>query len=130
MRVDLRRETHTRIHLKILGTMLVELAIIPVGNDSHIADELAEVLKIIEGSGLPFELTPSSTCLEGSWAEVMPVIQRCHERVRALCPHVITSIKIEDDGQTANKLSSNIASVEEKLGHTLRRNHSTRVVAR
>lgn len=109
--------------------MLVELSIIPVGNDSHIADELAEVLKIIEDSGLPFELTPSSTCIEGEWADVMPVIQRCHDRMRALCPHVITSIKIEDDGQ-ANKLTSNIASVEERVGHALRREHSARATAR
>ncbi|MGH7959824.1 MAG: MTH1187 family thiamine-binding protein [Opitutaceae bacterium] len=112
------------------NTMLVELSIIPIGNDSHISDELAEVLKIIEESGLPFELTPSSTCIEGNWAEVMPLIQLCHERVRARCPHVITSIKVEDDGQTSNKLTSNIASVEEKLGHSLRQNHTGRAVAK
>lgn len=110
--------------------MLVELAIIPVGKDSHIADELAEVLKIIEESGLPFELTPSATCIEGSWAEVMPVIQRCHEHMRTRCPHVITSIKIEDDGETRNKLTSNVASVEAKVGHSLRRKQTPGVVAK
>ena len=110
--------------------MLVELTIIPIGGDAHMSDEIAEALKIIEKSGLPFELTPSATCIEGEWAEVMPVIQRCHERVRAGCPHVITNIKIEDDAGAKNKLMSNVASVEEKIGHAVRRDHSPRVVAK
>ena len=109
--------------------MLVELSIIPIGNDRHTSDEIAEALKIIEQSGLPFELTPSSTCIEGEWAAVMPVIQRCHEKVRARCPHVVTTIKIEDDAGVKNKLHVNVASVEDKIGHPLRWEHSTRVGA-
>jgi uncharacterized protein (TIGR00106 family) len=109
--------------------MLVELSIIPVGNDPHTSDEIVEALRVIQESGLPFELTPSATCIEGEWAEVMPVIQRCHERVRARCSHVVTTIKIEDEAGAKNKLRSNVASVEEKIGHPLRRDNSTRVVA-
>jgi uncharacterized protein (TIGR00106 family) len=108
--------------------MLVELSIIPIGNKSHIADELAEILKIIEKSGVRFELTPSATCLEGSWADVMPLIQRCHEHMRALCPHVITSIQIEDEAGATNKLKENIRSVEKKVGRPLSANHSAGVV--
>ena len=83
---------------------------------------------MIEKSGVPFELTPSATCLEGTWTEVMPLIQRCHERMRVLCPHVITSIKIEDDAGATNKLKENIRSLEEKVGRPLSANHSTGVV--
>lgn len=107
--------------------MLVELSIIPIGNDSHTSDELAGALRIIEESGLPFELTPSATCIEGTWTEVMPVIQRCHERIRAHCPHVVTTIKIEDEAGATNKLTANVASVEGKVGRPLRREHSSRV---
>jgi uncharacterized protein (TIGR00106 family) len=109
--------------------MLVELSIIPIGNGTHTSDEIADALKIIEQSGLPFELTPTSTCIEGEWHEVMPVIQKCHDRVRAQCPHVVTTLKIEDEEGAKNKLQANVASVEEKLGHAVRRDHSTRVVA-
>jgi uncharacterized protein (TIGR00106 family) len=109
--------------------MLVELSIIPIGNDSHTSDELAGALKIIEESGLPFELTPSATCIEGTWSEVMPVIQRCHERVRGHCSHVVTNIKIEDEAGATNKLKANVASVEEKVGRPLRRDFSSRTTA-
>jgi uncharacterized protein (TIGR00106 family) len=111
-------------------TMLVELSIIPVGTSEHTSNELGEALKLIDESGLRYELTPSATCIEGEWEEVMAVVRLCHERVRAHCPHVVTTIKIEDEAGATNKLTDNIASVEEKAGRSLRRDHSTRVVPR
>ena len=59
--------------------MLAELSIIPVGGDSHSSAELAKVLKLIEKSGLPYQLTPSATCIEGEWDQIMPLIRQCHE---------------------------------------------------
>lgn len=110
--------------------MLVELSLIPIGSDQHISDELAGALKIIDESGLAYELTPSSTCIEGTWDEVMPVVRRCHEQVRGHCAHVVTTIKIEDEAGATDKLLANVASLEEKIGHPLRRDHSSRVSAR
>jgi uncharacterized protein (TIGR00106 family) len=110
--------------------MLVELTIIPVGGDSHTSDELAEVLKLIDASGLRYELTPSATCIEGDWEEVMPLVRRCHERVLSHCSHLVTNIKIEDEVGAKNKLGANVTSVEEKAGRSLRRDHAGRVSAK
>lgn len=104
--------------------MLFELSIIPVGRSSHLSSEIAEALKEIEASGLPYRLTPAGTCIEGDWDEVMSVIERCHHKIRRLSPHVITTIKIEDDVEDegkGSKLTRNIQSVEEKVGHALKK---------
>lgn len=106
--------------------MLVELTIIPIGSDAHTSHELAEVLKLIDESGLRYELTPSATCIEGRWEEIMPLIRLCHERVRSRCAHVVTNIKIEDEAGANDKLTANVASVEEKVGRALRRQDSVR----
>lgn len=45
--------------------MLAELSIVPVGGNPHSSAELAKVLKLIEKSGLAYQLTPSATCIEG-----------------------------------------------------------------
>ena len=100
--------------------MLVELTIIPMGGDSHASDEHAEALSLIDDSGLRYELTPSATCIEGDWEEVMAVIRLCHERVRAHCSHVVTNIKIEDETGATHKLRTNVASVVKKFGRALR----------
>ena len=101
--------------------MLIELSIIPVGHNSHMSAELAKALQLVDASGLRYQLTPSGTCIEGEWDEVMPLIRQCHERVRKSTPHVITLIKIEDDEGEHHKLTRNVASVEEKVGHPLER---------
>jgi uncharacterized protein (TIGR00106 family) len=101
--------------------MLVELSIIPLGQGVHVSEDIAEVLELVDESGLPYQLTPSGTCIEGEWDEVMALARRCHERVRARSSHVITTLEIEDDGEALNKLTRNVASVEEKLGRRLGR---------
>ncbi len=100
--------------------MLFDFSIIPVGTSEHVSPEIAEALKIIQSSGLPYILTPSSTCIEGEWDEVINLIQKCHRQVRKYTPHVVTMVKIEDDAGDHEKLRHNIESVEEKVGHELR----------
>jgi uncharacterized protein (TIGR00106 family) len=108
--------------------MLIEFSIFPIGTHEHISGDIAKALQIVDDSGLPYQLTPSGTCIEGEWDEVMPVIKRCHEILREQSPHVVTMVKVEDDGERRGKLSRNVESVEEKVGHSLRREHSNRVV--
>jgi uncharacterized protein (TIGR00106 family) len=104
--------------------VLFELSIIPLGGDTHLSDELAEVLTVIDESGLPYVLGPGSTCIEGSWDEVMPVVRACHDRARKASTHVITALKIEDDEGQRNKIRRNVESVEAKAGTVLRRDAS------
>lgn len=101
--------------------MLVELAVVPLGGDAHLSDEIANVVRLVHESGLAYQLTPSGTCIEGEWDEVMTLVRRCHERVRQDSPHVITTLKIEDQQGASDQLRQNIAAVEKKLGQPAQR---------
>lgn len=101
--------------------MLIELSVLPLGRGTHLSDEIAEALKIVDDSGLPYQLTPSGTCIEGDWDEVMAVVRRCHERVRRGSTHVVTTVRIEDDEGATDKLRTNVGSVEQKAGRRLGR---------
>jgi uncharacterized protein (TIGR00106 family) len=99
--------------------MLAELSIVPLGVGEHLSGPLAEALDIVDRSGVRYKLTPSGTCLEGSWDEVMSVVKQCHARMRQKSRHVMTTIRIEDEDGEDNKLVRNITSIEEKLGRQL-----------
>ena len=101
--------------------MLVDVTVIPLRGGRHTSDEVAEVIKLIDASGLPYQLTPSGTCIEGDWGAVMPLIQRCHNVVRSMSSHVVTLIKIEDESGKTNKLTTNIESVEHRIGRSVGR---------
>ena len=106
--------------------MLIELSILPLVGDGHISDELADVLKLIDSYGLPYQLTPTATCIEGEWNEVMELVRQCHNRVRSKSSHVVTFIKIEDEQGVTDKLSRNVSSVEQKAGRRLSNSADTR----
>ena len=105
--------------------MLAEFAIVPVNAGRSLADEIAEVLKLVDESGLPYQLTPAGTCVEGSWNEVMELVRRCHEHARRGTEHVVTTIKIEDEAGAKDKLRTNVAHVEAIVGKPLRRDADT-----
>ena len=100
--------------------MLVELSIIPLGRGTHLSSDLGRVLKIIDESEVRYRLTPSGTCLEGEWDEVMSLIKKCHDEARTFSNHVLTTLRIEDELGALDKLNENIASVERSAGRQLK----------
>jgi len=97
--------------------MLAEFSLIPLGDDIHISGQVAEVLKLIDASGLAYQLTPSGTCVEGEWDDVMALLKRCHERARKSSRRVVWMIKIDDKEGANDMLTRGVVAVEEKAGH-------------
>jgi uncharacterized protein (TIGR00106 family) len=54
---------------------LVSLSIFPVGAGESLSAHVAEVVKVIEASGLPHRTTAMSTEIEGDWDTVMHVVR-------------------------------------------------------
>src|ERR671931_423199 len=99
--------------------MLAELSIIPLGRGTHLSQDLGQILKTIDESGIRYRLTPSGTCIEGEWDEMMTLIKRCHEQARTISEHVMTTVRIEDELGDDDKLNNNIGSVEREAGRGL-----------
>lgn len=55
---------------------LVAVAIAPLGVGNELAQEVAEVIKVIRESGLPNRTTSMFTEIEGEWDEVMEVVKK------------------------------------------------------
>ncbi|NTW05654.1 MAG: MTH1187 family thiamine-binding protein [Peptococcaceae bacterium] len=54
---------------------LIAVAIAPFGVGDELAPKIAEVIKIIRESGLPYNTTSMFTELEGEWDDVMKVVK-------------------------------------------------------
>jgi uncharacterized protein (TIGR00106 family) len=101
--------------------MLAEVSIIPIGIGSSIGDKLAEVLKIIDASGLPYKVNPMSTVIEGEWDEIMKLIKKCHEAVMKTGERAVTTITIDDRKGKPNRIEEKVKSIEKRLGKTLKK---------
>lgn len=96
--------------------MTADLTILPVGGGAHLGTMLADVLKEIRRQGVVYQLTGTTTCLEGSWDQITAVARACHEIGRKHAPHIVTMLRIEDDIEGSNELGASIAAVEDLAG--------------
>jgi uncharacterized protein (TIGR00106 family) len=101
--------------------MLAEFSIAPLGAGEHLSEAVAEMLKIVDASGLPYELHAMGTILEGEWGEVMGVIERCYRTMMERYPRVTVTIKIDDARGRTGRLRGKVESVERLVGKSLRR---------
>lgn len=101
--------------------MLVEFSIIPIGVGSSIGKQIAEVLKIVDASGLPYKVNPMGTVVEGEWDEVMKLIRECHMSVMKTGERVFTIISIDDRKDKTGMIEEKVSSVERRIGKSLKK---------
>ena len=54
---------------------LVSVAIVPLGVGDSLSSHIADVIRLIDKSGLPHRTTSMSTEIEGEWDDVMRVVK-------------------------------------------------------
>ena len=82
--------------------------------------DVARVLDIVDKSGLPYQLTPMGTIIEGETvAEVLAVINEAYTELQKDCGRVYSSIKIDWREGAMGRLGNKVNAVEEKLGRKL-----------
>jgi len=101
--------------------MLAEFSIIPIGVGSSLGDRLAEVLTIVDESGLAYKVNPMGTVVEGEWNEIMELIKRCHATVMKTGERAVTKITIDDRKGESGRIEEKIKSIEKRIGKPLRK---------
>ncbi len=101
--------------------MLIEFSIIPIGVGSSLGDQLAEVLKIVDASGLPYKINPMGTVIEGEWDEIMKLIKKCHNTVMKTGERAVTTISIDDRKGKPNRINEKVKSIERRIGKSLKK---------
>ena len=91
--------------------VLLEFSMTPSTREESKSPYVARIIDIIDRSGLPYQLTPMGTIIEGEWAEVMGVVTDC--------PRISSQIKIDYRAGDASRMKSKVAAVENLLGRKL-----------
>lgn len=94
---------------------IVEFSIFPLDKGESLSPYVARALKLIQESGLPYELNPMGTCVEGEWNDVMALVNRCFEALEKDCNRISLSLKADYRKGPAGRMKSKVSSVREKL---------------
>jgi uncharacterized protein (TIGR00106 family) len=101
--------------------MLIEFSIVPIGASSSVGEKVAEILDLVDSSGLSYKLTPMGTIVEGEWDELMRLVKKCHMKMMRHEERVLTRIIIDDrKGKTGN-IDREVRTVEKRLGRALKK---------
>jgi uncharacterized protein (TIGR00106 family) len=99
--------------------VLLEFSMAPRGVGESLSIHVARILDVIDKSGVPYQLTPMGTILEGEWEQVMGVVTACFEALKADCPRVGIHMKVDYRAGPAGRLTSKTEKVEAHLGRKL-----------
>lgn len=77
---------------------LLEISVVPVGtNEASISDHVVEACKEAARNGIKYQITPTSTVLEGDLRALMDVAYQMHEAgFRNGARRIISNISIDD----------------------------------
>ena len=95
--------------------MIVDFTIFPTDLGESVSAYVADVFKIIEASGLPYEHHAMGTNIEGDWDEVMAVIKACRDRMLKHANRISISIKIDDRKGITDGIEKKVASAKAKM---------------
>jgi uncharacterized protein (TIGR00106 family) len=99
--------------------VLLEFSMTPLTKGESVSAYVARSLDIVDRSGLPYQLTPMGTIIEGEWPEVMAVVTQCFEAMRADCDRVSTQIRVDYRAGGGGRLKSKVESVQRRLDRKL-----------
>lgn len=97
--------------------VIVDFTVVPVGAGLSLSPFVAEVERILERSGLTYELHANGTNVEGEWDAVLGAIKACHERLHAMgVPRIHTDVKLGTRSDREQRMADKVRSVKAKLG--------------
>jgi uncharacterized protein (TIGR00106 family) len=100
--------------------VLLEFTMSPTGKSESLSPYVSRILKVIDDSGVTYQLTPMSTILEGEWNDVMQVVGECFRELEKDCSRIGVHIKIDYRQGSESRMYSKIESLEKNLGRKLR----------
>ena len=91
----------------------------PAGQGESVSAYVARILDVIDRSGLPYQLTPMGTIVEGEWDACMALVTACFRELERDCNRIAVNLKVDWRAGPAGRLQSKTAKVEERLGRKL-----------
>ena len=90
---------------------IVGFTLVPIGAGISVSPYVAAIERVLEESGLTFEIHCNGTNLEGEWEAVFAAIKRCHEVVHGEgAPRIPTCLqvgtRVDREQRMAEKLES------------------------
>ncbi len=96
-------------------SILVQFSIFPLDKGVSLSSHVAEAVRIIEASGLSYQIGPMGTAIEGEWDEVMRLLGECYRAMDAASSRFYIALTADCRRGSGDRIRGKVRSLEEKL---------------
>jgi uncharacterized protein (TIGR00106 family) len=101
-------------------SLMTFVTMTPLGKGESVSKYVAQVVDVVDRSGLPYVITPMGTIIETeTWEEVMSVLEKGFNQLQQECARISIVIKIDYRKDKPARLNKKIDSLEKKLHREL-----------
>lgn len=99
--------------------VMLEFAMAPGGKGESVSEWVARIIDVIDRSGVPYQLTPMGTILEGEWDQVMAVVTACFKALEGDCSRISMNLKMDYRAGPGGRIKAKTEKIEARLGRKL-----------
>lgn len=100
---------------------LMEFSIIPLDKGPSLSRYVAEVLTVVDKSGLDYRLNPMGTVVEGEWEDLLNLLTACFRTLERQSDRVTLTVKFDYRKGVTGALDGKIRSVEARAARPFRK---------
>jgi uncharacterized protein (TIGR00106 family) len=100
---------------------LLDFSITPLGAGESVSQYVARCVDVIDRSGLDYRLHAMGTEVEGDVGPLLDLLKKCVEALAVDCDRISVTAKLDYRKGHGGALAGKVASVEKKLGRSLKK---------
>ena len=101
-------------------SVLVEFSMFPTDKGESVSVYVSRIIKMIDESGVPYQMTSMGTVFETETIEeALEIIRKAYMELELDCNRVYSVVKFDIRKGKGDRLVQKIRSVEEKLGREI-----------
>ncbi|HIP46332.1 MAG TPA: MTH1187 family thiamine-binding protein [Campylobacterales bacterium] len=98
-------------------SVLLEFAMFPMDKGESVKEDVAQIIKMIDESGVSYKLTAMGTIIETeTMDEALDIVRKAYAVLEKNCDRVYSSLKFDIRKGKSNRLKTKIESVQELIG--------------
>ena len=97
-------------------SVLMEFAIFPTDKGESVSEYVSKVIKMIDDSGIKYQLTPMGTIIESqTLQEALDMIEKSYKVLEPYSNRVYATVKFDIRKNRTNAMASKIESIVSKM---------------
>ncbi|MCG8526356.1 MAG: MTH1187 family thiamine-binding protein [Opitutales bacterium] len=98
-------------------SVILEFAMFPTGKGESVSAEVSKIIKFIDQSGYPYQLTPMATIIEtDTFPEALKLVEQAYEQIESDTERVYSVMKFDIRKGKLGRMKQKIQSIESKIG--------------